>query len=258
MSTVRPHNAPAPNLLVGRFSALAPLDDQERKALQLLENKTQHVFQHDTRVLRQGVEIHTPCFIVGGWASAEWQLHDGRRQIVQVLVPGDAIGLNVRARPVSLTHVVARTDLRTVEASGIRSAWRDRSRMPGICAALDLIESEYEFFLLTHMTRLGRQKAYERTANFILELDYRLSARGLCINGSFAFPLTQETLADVLGLSVVHVNRTLQQMRKDGCITLQGGRMTILNREALTTAGDFISPARFMTRAAPSDLPGIV
>ena len=75
-----------------------------------------------------------------------------------------------------------------------------------------------------------------------MELEYRLSARGLSNNGAFAMPLTQETLSDAVGLSVVHVNRTLQQMRKQGRIELARGRLAILDREALCAVGEFAAP----------------
>src|SRR6185503_13823143 len=113
------------------------------------------------------------------------------------------------AHALSLTSVVALSPLRAVEAPEIAVAWRERERVPGISAALDLAAAEDEFFMLAHIMRLGRQTAYERIAHWIMELEYRLSSRGLSTNGAFAMPLTQDTLSDAVGLSVVHVNRTL-------------------------------------------------
>jgi CRP-like cAMP-binding protein len=114
--------------------------------------------------------------------------------------------------------------------------------VPGISAALDLAAAEDEFFMLAHIVRLGRQTAYERIAHWIMELEYRLSSRGLSNNGAFPMPLTQDTLGDAVGLSVVHVNRNLQQMRREGRIELAHGRLAILDREALSTAGEFAAP----------------
>lgn len=90
--------------------------------------------------------------------------------------------------------------------------------------------------------RLGRQTAHERMANLFLELDYRLGERGLIKDHSFAFPLTQQMVADTLGLSEVHVNRTLQQLRRDGHIESSKGRVTLRDIGALVQAGQFYPP----------------
>lgn len=73
---------------------------------------------------------------------------------------------------------------------------------------------------------------------------------------SFPFPLTQETTADVVGLSVVHVNRTLQQMRREGRITLARGLLALLDKEALAKAGEFVPPA-LSESGSPGDRLGI-
>jgi CRP-like cAMP-binding protein len=141
-------------------------------------------------------------FILTGWAASVRELSNGRRQITSVLIPGDAIGLSLQPRPMSPTSVAALTPMRTVEAPEIALAWRDRDRVPGLSKALDLAAAEQEYFLLNHIARLGRQTAHERMASWFVELEYRLSSRGLSTNGAFAFPLKQDMIADIAGLSV--------------------------------------------------------
>lgn len=85
------------------------------------------------------------------------------------------------------------------------------------------------------IVRLGCLDAYEKTANLLLEIAERLGAGE---GESIEFPLTQELLADLLGLSQVHVNRTLQQLRRDKLIELQSGRLTF-QPELLRTAGQY-------------------
>jgi CRP-like cAMP-binding protein len=181
------------------------------------------------------------------------ELRDGRRQIIGVLLPGDAVGLCAGTHLLSLTSVVALTSIRTVDAPEISVARRDRDRVPELSAALDLVAAEDECFLLGHIVRLGRQTAYERIAHWFMELEYRLSARGLSTNGAFPFPLKQETIADTVGLSVVHVNRTLQQMRREGRIELARGRLSLLDREALRNEGEFSPPVLSASRGASVD-----
>jgi len=243
------------DLLVTRFNKLGPLSEQERGVLRLIEGRPKHTYRPDSRLLRESAEMRGSHFIVTGWAAHVRELSNDRRQITSVLVPGDPIGLALQPQPLSPTSVVALTPLRTVEAPEIPLAWRDRDRVPGLSRALDLAAAEQECFLLSHIARLGRQTAHERVASWILELEYRLSSRGLSNSGAFAFPLTQEILADVLGLSVVHVNRTLQQMRRDGHIELARGRLAILNREALRAAGEFKAPLLSSWRLASSEGP---
>ena len=81
--------------------------------------------------------------------------------------------------------------------------------------------------------RLGRQTPVERLAHLMLELDERLGRVGLVVESCFAMPLASEVLADVLGCSVVHVNRAIQQLRRDGLLDMRDGTVTLLQRERL-------------------------
>jgi len=96
-----------------------------------------------------------------------------------------------------------------------------------------------EYYLTQQIVRLGRQTAYERLAHFLLELYHRLQTAGLAQNERFFLPLTQELLADTLGLSSVHINRTLQQLRRDKLIHWKGGLFQLLNPEELRLIADF-------------------
>jgi len=241
------------DLLVNRFNRLAPLSEQECSVLRLIEGRAKHTHQADSLLLTARTEIRAPHFIVTGWAARVQKLKDGRRQIIGILLPGDAIGLSLRKSPLSLASVLALTPMRTVSAPEITAAWSERDRVPGLSAALDLAAAEEEFFMIGQVVRLGRQPAYERIANWFMELEYRLSCRGLSNSGAFPFPLKQETVADAVGLSNVHVNRTLQQMRREGRIELARGRLSLLDREALRNAGEFNPPVLSASHSAPAD-----
>ena len=89
--------------------------------------------------------------------------------------------------------------------------------------------------------RLGRQTGYERTAHLLLELGDRLAAAGLGDGRRFPMPLTQESLADALGLSVVHVNRILQQLRRERLIELRSGEAVLIERDLLVGVADYRS-----------------
>lgn len=243
---------PPSDLLVRRFSKLVALSDTERKVLRLVEGRARLTYRPGERILVERTEIHAPSIVISGWACESRVLADGRRQIMNVLLPGDLIGASVRVHPASPTGVSALVLLRTVEAREIKSAWRDEPHLSNLAAALDMIAFEDKAFALNHIVRLGRQTAYERLAHWLSELYHRLSERGLASDDTFQLPLTQETIADILGLSVVHVNRTLQQMRGEGIIEFKSGQLSILKPEVLLHAGEFSPPSPWTVELADS------
>ena len=99
-----------------------------------------------------------------------------------------------------------------------------------------------------HLVDVGRRSAYERLAHLILELLVRLRAIGLADELSYILPLTQELIADVLGLSGPHVSRMLRLLREEGLIGLDGHRLTVLDLESLTLLasfdGDYLTQGR--------------
>jgi CRP-like cAMP-binding protein len=113
---------------------------------------------------------------------------------------------------------------------------------PGLTQACYATASLDEAYLLNQLMRVGRQTAYERTAHFILEIHERLGLVGLAGETSVAIPLTQEIMADALGLSVVHLNRTLQQLRRTQLIEFKGGLVRLLEPERLREIANFRAP----------------
>ncbi len=106
---------------------------------------------------------------------------------------------------------------------------REASCLSGtIATALHCTAALDEANLLNQLLRIGRQSAYERVAHLILELRERLAMIGFAGTDTIPVPLTQEMLADALGLSIVHLNRTLQQLRREGLIQFKSGVMRLL------------------------------
>lgn len=178
-----------------------------------------------------GLTGATPLFLVSGWACLSQSLKDGRRQILAFLLPGDGVGFDLLTRAQRAIEATALTPVRVRFAErGFDAAMERLARhFAGAAAA-------QQSRLLDHVVRLGRQTAYERMAHLLLELYGRLAEIGETQGDSFQLPIKQEVLADALGLSLVHVNRTLQQMRRDGLIDMRGARMTLLDRSALQAA----------------------
>ncbi len=183
-----------------------------------------------------------PRFLIQGWASRLRMLPDGRRQIFHLVLPGDLIGSCLRPHQPAAAATVALTRVETASAAGLAAILGAAPPQAGssLAAACAALERHGESLLLDQITRLGRQTAYERTAHLLLEIWERLAVVGLAEDNTFPWPLRQDTLADLLGLSVVHVNRTLQQLRRDGVIELRGGVAVLLHPERLQEAADVL------------------
>jgi CRP-like cAMP-binding protein len=169
-----------------------------------------------------------PRMILSGWACRQRLLPDGRRQIFDFLLPGDVTGL---WSPLDTqTTVVALTGVEIADASGMRAAAQDGVAHPALAHVVALAPALEQARLLDHIVRLGRASAYERVADLLWECAERQAAAGLGDERGFPFLATQETLADLLGLSVVHLNRVLQQLRREGLVEVKAGRLKLLDR----------------------------
>ena len=168
--------------------------------------------------------------IIEGWAARTRGLVDGRRQILSLLLPGDVIAESGRPDGWSRTTVSALTTLKTTEVGSRVSFPTDKSEFTtALQQACAMIRASEETLILDQVVRLGVQNAGERMGHLLLELRDRLYSIGLCRDGvSYEFPLTQLQVGEVLGLSQVHVNRTLQRLRTDKLVALRSGRLTIL------------------------------
>jgi len=234
----KPRIAPRPlDAVVRRMRTLAMLTEAEQDMLRSLSDRRERHIAGEELVC-EGQTSRRARFVVSGWACNQRVLPDGRRQIFGFLLPGECFGVCERPAPPSLCSTVALTSLETVDAEPLIEA-ANSGEAPNIARALAVAQQLEQALLLDHMVRLGRQTAYERVAHFLLELQRRLEIAGLGDSQRFPLPLTQEILADALGLSIVHVNRTLQQLRRERLIELRSGVAILLQPELLASISDF-------------------
>ena len=179
-----------------------------------------------------------PRYLLSGWACRFRHLSDGRRQLFDVVLPGEGLGVCVRAKPIAKTSTVAITRVELAYAGDLLRAEVLES-VPELATVLQRAADADERRLLNHVVRLGRMTALERLAHLFLELYDRLAVVGQAEQDRFPLLLTQELLADMLGLSVVHVNRTLQELKRQGLAVLERGVVQIRNRSALMTIADY-------------------
>lgn len=227
--------------VVSRYAALADLSVDERTLLAAAAMSPATTHGPGETLLPTNA-LASPRIIISGWAAFVRQFRDARRQILHVLLPGDAIGIPPKSGSRIAAEVQALTPVQTIDARPVASRVRDRA-MPALADAFAGAAAEEEGHLFGQIARLGRQTAQERMAHWYLELFYRLAARGLVgADDAFSLPMGQAAQADVLGLSNIHVNRTLKQMREDRWIVANKGILQILNRDALIEVAEFDAP----------------
>lgn len=185
-----------------------------------------------TEILAAGERCRWLFLALDGWSYRQRLLEDGRRQIVQFILPGDMIGLDSLHRDEMACSVITLTAASFARVES-RFVAEMRQRFPRLAELLDRFVAREHAMLVEQVVRLGSQTAYERVAHLLLELSDRLCAAGFPARESFTLPATQEDLADDLGLSLVHMNRTLQRLRREDLIRLVGQRVTLLDRERL-------------------------
>ncbi len=213
--------------MVRKFMAVGSVTGRDVK---LFEASHQQHAPRDADLFSEGDSLEDVLFLRAGWVHRYRLLDDGRRQIVNVLVPGDLIG---PFTPTAKHFAATLTDSSICRVSRGAIA-RNMGDCPGFSAAVEaLITSEFEL-LAERTVSLGRRNAKERVAFLLLELFGRLRRVGLVTGNSFEFPLTQELIGDALGLSIVHVNRTLRSLREAKLATVGFGRVTIHDVDALS------------------------
>lgn len=178
--------------------------------------------------------------ILSGWCARVRSMPDGRRQIVHLMLPGDAVNVGGASWAGQSLPVIALTPVIAADAEPLRAAIaRDAPEHAGLARACARASWCEQVYCLNAIVRLGQQTAYERLAHLMLELHARLDAVGLVSGGRFQLPVTQDVIAHALGLSLVHLSRTLRQMRKEVSIVLRGGQIELLKPDLLAQAAGF-------------------
>ncbi len=224
---------------LSRMKSLVDLTEREEQFVETLQSDI-HAVTMGTQVYREGGPAVRPWVVASGWACRLRALPDGRRQIISFFVPGDTIGVLELQHPAAQCTITAITDLELLGATSLVEVLsKADGTMPNIVEALRKEPIRRRAQQLDHILRLGRLTALERTAHLFLELNDRMSEAGLARDERFPLPLTQSQLGDALGLSLVHVNRTMQQLRRDGLIALKSGWVSILDRERMELLCDY-------------------
>jgi CRP-like cAMP-binding protein len=225
---------------VARLSRIMRPGAADLRSLELIiEGERQVKKRKDLIVV--GNEYRNLCFVKDGYAIRYKLLRSGKRQILNVIMPGDVIGFPVSFFDRSIYSVVAVSDL-TYTICSLDSYVRLCYEQPQFGLALSWLAAHEASIYAEHIVDLGRRTPIERLAHFLLEIHARLLAVGRAEKASFDLPFSQEVMADVLGLSVPHLNRVMQQLRAERFIISRSRLVELTDMESLRTLAQYQPP----------------
>jgi CRP-like cAMP-binding protein len=189
-------------------------------------------------VILEGYETRKLHIVERGFAARYKLLHNGKRQVLSIIMPGDVIGMPSAFFASSLYSVTALSDM-TVQMIPLRSFLDLCLRAPRLAVAM-LWYSQNELAAHSdHIVDVGRRSPLERVAHFLLKLNSRLQSAGCAEDDGFEMPLSQEIIGDLLGLSAPHVNRMLHQLKGERLVSMDHHRVTFEDLEGLRLLAQF-------------------
>ena len=213
------------------------ISDDEEQAIRAMISEVRE-FPQDRVVVRRHHEIHESLLLLEGWAARTKDLRDGGRQISELAFAGDFVDLH--------GFTLKRLDHNIATITPCRFAVAPHERVRATLERHPHLARLY--WMMTNIdgsihrewtVSLGRRTALSRMAHLFCEILERLKVVGLADNDSYDFPLTQQEFGECLGLTSVHVNRTLQGLRRQGLIQVENKRATILDLPGLRSLGEF-------------------
>lgn len=223
--------------LVRRLEKIAELAEDDKQQLLGLPAHIRS-FEADQDVVREGDRPAECGLVVEGFVCRYKVVADGRRQIMSFHTTGDLPDLHSLHLPVLDDSIAALVPTRMafIPHPAIEHLVRHNPTIANALWRMTLIDAS---IFREWMLGLGRRSAYQRVAHLLCETAFRLKQVGLGDERGYAFPITQSELGDALGISTVHANRVVQELRRNQLIIWHGATVTILDWEGLQLAADF-------------------
>lgn len=191
--------------------------------------------------LRQGAGSEHLYTVLSGWAFRYKILGDGRRQILNYALPADMVGLQ-GALMREMEHSVEALTPLTLCVFPRSKLWDLYGRFPSLAFDITWLAAREEQLIDENLISLGRRTALERAAFLLLHLFTRADEIGLTKNGTIQFPFTQQHLADTLGMSLVHTNKTLKRLYASNAVRWKDRLFELVDHAALAAiAGEDVS-----------------
>lgn len=227
----------APNPLMRKLQAYHTLGATDIAALEALQGEAVTFLAGDD-IIFQGQKRHPSFVILRGWALSVKHLTDGSRPVIDVHLPGDflawrSLWLSSADRTFQALTKVEVAPLKT------ERLLETLYKAPGLARALLWVGAREEAMVVERLVSIAKRDATARTAHFLLELDARTKLIGHHSGEGFVCPLSQTILADALGMTPIHLNRVLRQLREANLLLFRDGHVTFLDRERLAERTGF-------------------
>lgn len=229
---------PSPlGLYATKLASRSPLSEEERQAIADLPAHAAQIATNRDFV-ELGEEVDSATFVVEGLVGRFGQGRDGNRQIVALHLPGDVANLDSVVAPSAgaALQALAVTTVLRIPHKGLRDL---AQHYPAIAAAFWLESAVDAAVLAEWIVNVGRRDALSRLAHLVCELACRQAEPNGEPKRMFRFPATQNHVADMLGLTPVHVNRMIRRLKDEGMAAVGARMVDIMNWDRLARLGDF-------------------
>ena len=225
------------DLFIRKLRARHELSRDEESALRSMR-WSQRRYERGETMVRAGQQLEHSMLLLGGWAIRCKYAPDGARQIVEINLGGDFIDLHgfILKRLDHEISAASRCEIATVPHSELRRVLEQLPRLARILWFQTLVDAAIhrEWMLV-----LGKKRSRSRIAQFFCEMHARLQIVGQAGDGEFALPFSQQELADITGMTPVHANRSLKELRDAGLVTFRNGRVALHNPAGLASDARF-------------------
>jgi CRP-like cAMP-binding protein len=226
-----------PESLARKLAHFIKLSEVEQQILQSMPARHRHV-RARSDIVSEGDRLTELSLITEGFACRYKILANGRRQILAFLIPGDICDLRALLTG-KMDHGVVAVSNNQIAAIPRQSIFDAIEKYPRVGVALWRDTMLEAAIFCQWIIDNGRRSSYQRIAHLICEIGARLEAIGRLHGSNYDLPMTQTHLADAMGLSLVHVNRTLKQLRDHGLLTFREHEVTVVDWERLRAAAEF-------------------
>jgi CRP-like cAMP-binding protein len=224
-------------LLLRKLESHSILGEEDRDAIRSLPF-TLRTLEPQSYTVREG-DAPTQCgVLVSGFAYRQKLTGEGTRQIVALHIPGEALDLQSLFLDVADHNVqtLTRAEVAFIPRRELRELARSREAVGHAIMVTILVEAS---IFREWVLNVGRRDSRTRAAHLLCEFAIRLDAQGLTEDYGYHLPMTQEQLADALGLTPVHVNRTLKALESEGLISRTGRQISFPDWKRLRDMADF-------------------
>jgi CRP-like cAMP-binding protein len=220
-----------------RLSLRSRLSAEEQQVILSLDGRTEKYRAHQD-IVSPGELVDAACLVADGLVGRFDQMRDGQRQLTSFYIAGDMCDLHSVVAPRASWSITAISNATTIRVphADLQEVAR---RYPTIAMAFWRDDTVDASILAKWVGNLGRKSSIARVAHLFCEMAMRSEAGGLGTRTSFEFHATQEQLADATGITTVHLNRTLQEIRRQNLLTFISGRVNVLDWDGLASVAEF-------------------